>query len=103
MVDAGRKVIVSAGAINSPKRLQLSGIGPFYLLKDIGAPIVVQLAGVGEYLRVHDSVRITARAQNVLTINQYAPWPRLPLEVVKWLGGKPSILAQCPTIAFVHG
>jgi choline dehydrogenase len=46
---------------------------------------------------------MTARARNVRTINEYARWPRLPLEVVKWLGGKPSVLALCPTIAFVHG
>ena len=103
VVHARREVIVSAGAVNSPKLLQLSGIGPVNLLKDIGAPVVVQLAGVGENLRDHYSVRMTARVQNVLTINEYARWPWLPLEVAKWLGGKPSILAQCPTIAFVHG
>ena len=102
VVHARREVIVSAGAVNSPKLLQLSGIGPVNLLKDIGAPVFVQLAGVGENLRDRYSVRMTARVQNVLTINEYARWPRLPLEVAKWLGGKPSILAQCPTIAFVH-
>ena len=46
---------------------------------------------------------MTARARNVRTINEYARWPRLPWEVVKWLRGKPSVLAICPTIAFVHG
>jgi choline dehydrogenase len=103
VVHARREVILSAGAVNSPKLLQLSGIGPAGLLNNIGAPVVAPLAGVGENLRDHYSVRMTARARNVRTINEYARWPRLPLEVVKWLGGKPSVLALCPTIAFVHG
>jgi choline dehydrogenase len=101
-VLARREVILSAGAINSPKVLQLSGIGPGGLMNDIGVPTRLELPGVGENLRDHYSVRMTARARNVRTINEYARWPRLPLEVMKWAVGKPSILALCPTIAFVH-
>jgi choline dehydrogenase len=103
VVQARREVILSAGAVNSPKLLQLSGIGPADLLNGIGVPVHVSLPGVGENLRDHYSVRMTARARNVRTINEYARWPRLPWEVVKWLRGKPSVLAICPTIAFVHG
>jgi len=100
---ARREGLLSAGTVNSPKLLQLSGIGPTGLLNDLGVPLRAPLAGVGENLRDHYSVRIVARARNVLTINEYARWPRLPLELVKWLRGKPSVLALCPTIAFVHG
>ena len=103
VVHARREVILSAGAVNSPKLLQLSGIGPAELLQDLGVPVRVPLAGVGENLRDHYSVRMTARARDVLTINEYARWPRLPLEFVKWLSGKPSVLGLCPTVAFVHG
>ena len=103
VVQARREVILSAGAVNSPKLLQLSGIGPADLLNGIGIPVHVLLAGVGENLRDHYSVRMTARARNVRTINEYARWPLLPWEVVKWLQKKPSVLAICPTIAFVHG
>ena len=46
---------------------------------------------------------MTARARNVVTINEAARWPRLPLEVAKWVLGMPSVLALCPTIGFVHG
>ena len=46
---------------------------------------------------------MTARAKNVRTINEFARWPRLPLEVAKWAMGKPSVLAMSPTIAFIHG
>ncbi|MGZ0188397.1 MAG: GMC family oxidoreductase, partial [Alphaproteobacteria bacterium] len=103
VVNARREVILSAGAVNSPKVLQLSGIGPADLLHDLDIPVVAGLDGVGENLRDHYSVRMTARAKDVLTINEYARWPRLPLEVLKWLRGKPSVLSNCPTIAFVHG
>ncbi|NKB56495.1 MAG: choline dehydrogenase [Alphaproteobacteria bacterium] len=102
-IRARREVILSAGAVNSPKVLQLSGIGPSGLLNDLAVPIVAPLNGVGENLRDHYSVRMTARARNVVTINESARWPRLPLEVAKWLAGKPSVLAQSPTIGFVHG
>jgi choline dehydrogenase len=103
VVQARREVILSAGAVNSPKILQLSGIGPAELLGALGVPVRHALEGVGENLRDHYSVRMVARAKDVLTINEYARWPRLPLEVIKWLSGRPSVLAMCPTIAFVHG
>ncbi len=103
VVTARREVILSAGAVNSPKLLQLSGIGPAALLQKLGIPVQIERAGVGENLRDHYSVRMTARARNVKTINEFARWPRLPLEVGKWMLGKPSVLALCPTVAFVHG
>lgn len=102
-VHARREVIISAGAINSPKLLQISGVGPPNLLNKIGVPVQVAIEGVGENLRDHYSVRMTARAKNVVTINEAARWPRLPFEALKWLAGKPSVLALCPTIGFVHG
>ena len=102
-LSAGREVILSAGAVNSPKILQLSGIGAPEHLNSIGVAVRHALAGVGENLRDHYSVRMTARAKNVTTINELARWPRLPLEIAKWAIGRSSILALCPTIAFVHG
>lgn len=102
-VDISREVILCAGAANTPKILQISGIGSPELLAGIGVPVRHALAGVGENLRDHYSVRMTARARNVRTINELARWPRLPLEVAKWTMGRPSVLALCPTIAFVHG
>ncbi len=102
-VNAAREVILAAGAANSPKLLQISGIGAPRHLQDIGVPVRHALAGVGENLRDHYSVRMTARAKNVRTINEFARWPRLPVEVAKWALGRPSVLALCPTIAFVHG
>ena len=44
---ARRAVVLSAGAINSPKLLQLSGVGPAALLRGHGMPVVADLPGGG--------------------------------------------------------
>jgi choline dehydrogenase-like flavoprotein len=53
IVSATREIIVSAGAIHSPKLLQLSGIGPGPLLQAHGIPVVVNSTNVGRNLREH--------------------------------------------------
>jgi choline dehydrogenase len=50
---ARREVIVSAGSIQSPKLLKLSGVGPASELAQHGIPVVHDLAGVGENLQDH--------------------------------------------------
>ncbi|MGI4746874.1 MAG: GMC family oxidoreductase [Janthinobacterium lividum] len=52
-MTAAREVIVSAGAIHSPKLLQLAGIGPAHLLQAHGIPVVVDAPDVGRNLRDH--------------------------------------------------
>ena len=49
-IDAASEVIVTAGAIGSPKLLMLSGIGPAAHLKEVGVPVVHDLPGVGREL-----------------------------------------------------
>lgn len=52
-VRASREVIVTAGAIQSPKLLMLSGIGDPDHLNEIGIPVQVELPGVGENFHDH--------------------------------------------------
>ncbi|MEX2149421.1 MAG: choline dehydrogenase [Steroidobacteraceae bacterium] len=52
-VRARREVIVSAGSINSPKLLKLSGIGPAAELRKHGITVLRDLPGVGENLQDH--------------------------------------------------
>jgi choline dehydrogenase len=55
---AAREVIVSAGSINSPQLLELSGIGQPELLQSLGIEVRHALSGVGENLRDHYSPRM---------------------------------------------
>jgi choline dehydrogenase-like flavoprotein len=49
--NVGKEVIVSAGAINTPQILQLSGIGDKKHLDSIGINTVIDLPGVGKNLQ----------------------------------------------------
>ena len=57
---ARREVIVSAGTVNSPQLLELSGIGQADRLGDLGIAVRHDLAGVGENLRDHYAPRFSA-------------------------------------------
>ncbi|SLN66340.1 GMC family oxidoreductase [Oceanibacterium hippocampi] len=61
-VRAGREVILCAGAINSPKLLQLSGIGPPALLRRHGIPVLHDLGEVGRGLQDHLAISHVFRA-----------------------------------------
>jgi choline dehydrogenase len=54
---AAREVVVSAGSINSPQLLELSGIGQPERLRDLGIEVRHALPGVGENLRDHYAPR----------------------------------------------
>ena len=53
IVSANAEVIVAASAINSPKLLMLSGIGPAQHLAEHDIPVVADRAGVGQNLQDH--------------------------------------------------
>jgi choline dehydrogenase-like flavoprotein len=52
-IHADREVILSCGAMGSPRLLQLSGIGPADALKVAGVEVVHDLPGVGANLQDH--------------------------------------------------
>lgn len=53
VVHAKREVILSAGAIQSPKLLMLSGVGPRDYLEKMRIPVVHHAPGVGQNLQDH--------------------------------------------------
>jgi len=58
-LEARKEVIVSAGAIQSPQLLMVSGIGPKETLQKFGIPVVVDAPGVGHGLEDHPAVGTT--------------------------------------------
>lgn len=71
-VDAKREVLLTAGAINSPKLLELSGIGQPDRLSQLGIGVQHESNGVGENLQDHLQIRTVFRVSNAKTLNQKA-------------------------------
>jgi len=97
-VRARREVILSCGAINTPRLLQLSGVGPGALLQSLGAQVVHELPGVGENLRDHYSIRLVGKVRDSITMNELAVGLRLQVQIVRWLLRHPNILALSPSL-----
>ncbi len=81
---AGREVILSGGAVNSPHLLQISGVGPAAHLQSIGVPVVHDLPGVGGNLQDHYVTRVSHRVRDSTSINKLARGLRLAREVVRF-------------------
>ena len=66
---AAREVILSAGALQSPQLLQLSGIGSASFLRQFGIPVIKDLPGVGENLQDHLQLRLMYKVSKPITTN----------------------------------
>lgn len=66
---ARREVISCAGAVNSPKLLELSGIGDPDRLATLGIPVRAARRGVGENLQDHLQLRMVFRIEGATTLN----------------------------------
>jgi len=69
VVHARREVVIAASAINSPKLLMLSGIGPATHLRDHGLDVLADRPGVGGNLQDHLEVYIQAECLQPITLN----------------------------------
>ena len=69
IIAAQREVIIAASAINSPKLLMLSGIGPADDLKAHGIEVVTDRRGVGANLQDHLEVYIQYVCRLPLSLN----------------------------------
>jgi choline dehydrogenase len=73
VVKAHKEVILSAGAINSPQLLELSGVGDPALLKGFGIPVVLNAPAVGRGLQDHLAVSYFYRSRVRTLNNELAP------------------------------
>lgn len=82
---AGNEVILAAGAINSPKLLQISGIGPADRLRELDIPVVSNLPGVGENLQDHMEVYVQYESKKPISLYpSLQPLGRLKVGL-KWI------------------
>src|SRR5229473_2727163 len=77
---ADREVVLSAGALQSPQLLQLSGVGPADLLRGLGIPVVVDAPEVGRNLQDHYQARMIVRLKQPISLNDQV---RNPYELAK--------------------
>ena len=91
-VRARREVILSAGAIQSPQLLELSGIGNPEILKAYGIRLQHSLPGVGENYQDHYIVRMSWRVTKPITVNERARGFNLIKEVARYAVTRRGIL-----------
>lgn len=82
VIRAGSEVILTAGAIGSPRLLMLSGIGPAAHLRKAGVPVVHDLPGVGENLQDHVDICVLAECTGP---HSYDPVKRLDRTLIAGL------------------
>jgi choline dehydrogenase len=92
---ANKEILLSAGSINSPKLLQLSGIGNVIELKKHGIEIIHDLPGVGENLQDHLEIYIQHKSKKKETLYDLSTnYITQALEGMKWFLFKKGMLAH---------
>jgi choline dehydrogenase len=85
-VRAHREVLLTAGALQSPQLLQVSGVGPASLLREFDIPVVADRAGVGENLQDHLQVRLIYEVTKpISTNNQLHSWMGRAKMGLQWM------------------
>ncbi|GAA3084568.1 alcohol dehydrogenase [Streptosporangium carneum] len=96
-----REVIVSAGTVQSPQLLELSGIGSAEILTAVGVPVIHHLPGVGENFRDHFAARLRWRVRQPITFNERSRGLGLVREIAKYVRNRRGLLSL--PIALGHG
>jgi choline dehydrogenase len=104
IISARREVIIAASAINSPKLLMLSGIGPSAHLRAQGIEVIADRPGVGQNLQDH--LEIYMQMASLQPITLYKHWNLLSKAMIgaQWLFSKTGLGAsnQFESAAFIR-
>jgi choline dehydrogenase-like flavoprotein len=100
-VFAAREVVLSAGAVQSPQILELSGVGQPDRLQALGIPVRHSLPGVGENYRDHYAPRMRWRVKLPITLNERTRGLRLAWEVLRYAATRKGVLSLAPGL--IHG
>ena len=93
---ASQEVVVSSGSINSPKLLELSGIGDPKILDEFNIDVKHELLGVGRNLRDHYSPRMRFEiTEKDATFNDQGRGWKLGIQAIKYLFSGQGFFAMC--------
>ncbi|MFT8951756.1 MAG: GMC family oxidoreductase N-terminal domain-containing protein [Gluconobacter sp.] len=93
---AEQEVLVTSGAIGTPKLMMLSGVGPAAHLKEHGIPVVHDLPGVGQNLQDHFGVDIVAELKGHDSFDKYNQY-----KWMMWAGLQYSLFRSGPVASNV--
>ena len=100
-LEATREIILCGGVFNTPQLLQLSGVGSSETLNDLAIPVVHHLPGVGQNLRDHCYIPVSARVRNIKSLNERSRGIPLCMEVLKYVFGRRGLLALQPSLCYL--
>jgi choline dehydrogenase len=95
IADADNEIVLSGGAVNSPKLLLLSGIGPADELQALGIDVVHDLPGVGKNFRDHMDVYIAAECSQPVSYNGEDRWFKAIPHGIQYLLYKTGPVTAC--------
>jgi choline dehydrogenase len=103
VVEANKLVVLSAGSINTPQLLMLSGVGPGGELTKLGIAPKFDAPEVGANLMEHAGAWMRA-SLDVPTLNSHATPARKALALMRWVGGGggPATTPTAQSVAFVR-
>ncbi|MFZ2101265.1 MAG: GMC family oxidoreductase N-terminal domain-containing protein [Oricola sp.] len=94
VLRADAEIILSSGAIGSPRLLMLSGIGPADHLRNVGVDVVRDHAGVGSNLQDHLDLFVVAECRGDYTYDKYAKPHWSAVAGLQYLLGKSGPVAS---------
>ncbi|MEI2416939.1 GMC family oxidoreductase N-terminal domain-containing protein [Orrella sp. JC864] len=97
---ARHSVVLTAGAVQSPQLLELSGIGSPQVLAAAGIPVAHALAGVGENYIDHYATRMNWRVRGARTLNESTRGLSLAAAVARYAVQRRGILTLGTGLAF---
>lgn len=93
-LSAAKEIVLTAGAIATPKILQQSGIGNAELLSSLGIPVVADLPGVGENFQDHLEVPVQGETRDPISILGQDKGIKAALHMARYMLTKQGLLAS---------